>query len=643
MHRWLLIVLGLIGCWRAEAQSRVEDLPPEVQAIIREAPQPSDYPNSNTATLYYAKRYELRDDGKITYRLHALRKVLTEEGRNIAEFGIAYSAFYERVQIKIARTILPDGQVVAVRPGDIRDTPVYTGTALYEDTRQKQFVFPQVQVGAVLELEYEVLETPRMPRFFYEQFWLQSAKPMLRATTEVIIGKGWNIRYRVVNSDLKPTHETLPDGRTRYRFQYEWRKEIKPEPYMPPPHRLYGWVEIASEVSWQQVDEWWAQLAKGRDQLPAEVRKRVQAIVKKHKEPIDRLREIYHQVQRRIRYVAVELGQSGYQPHSASQVWNAKYGDCKDMSTLLVGMLREAGIQANWVLIGLNSRQWQPDERWAGPLSFDHCIVRAQIGERVYWLDATGGMLGLGEIPTPLRGAKGLVIGTGGRLETLPGFSLDDPLLDLRLKTRIRPDTSARLQLEMICYHDAALSARQGFRDMGPIELAQLREALPQQFGPKGKTLHLTYSDPNRWDQPFSLKVELEIKDYVYKVGNLILVSLDPRQAIRGAGSPTFNEPTREFPLYFPEGPAYRIRYELTLPEGYEVLAMPERLGVVDDPLVEARVEARQVKGRQLLLHLTFKTRSVTIPKEEYPQFRTRYQESLKRSRQVIVLRRQIK
>ena len=61
---------------------------------------------------------------------------------------------------------------------------------------------------------------------------------------------------------------------------------------------------------------------------------------------------IHEFVAKDIRYVAIEYGDSGYEPHHAKEVFVNRYGDCKDQAILLITMLKEAGIEAYPVLIG---------------------------------------------------------------------------------------------------------------------------------------------------------------------------------------------------------------------------------------------------------------------------------------------------
>ena len=60
----------------------------------------------------------------------------------------------------------------------------------------------------------------------------------------------------------------------------------------------------------------------------------------------EKLERIFTFVQQKIRYVAVSIGIGSYQPHFAEDVFQNRYGDCKDMSTLIVALARAAGIPA---------------------------------------------------------------------------------------------------------------------------------------------------------------------------------------------------------------------------------------------------------------------------------------------------------
>ena len=75
-----------------------------------------------------------------------------------------------------------------------------------------------------------------------------------------------------------------------------------------------------------------------------------------------------------IRYTGVEFGKGAIVPRSSRETLARRYGDCKDQATLLVAMLRVAGIRAEVALLRTGATAtWHP--RCPGLGDFDHAIV----------------------------------------------------------------------------------------------------------------------------------------------------------------------------------------------------------------------------------------------------------------------------
>ncbi len=90
---------------------------------------------------------------------------------------------------------------------------------------------------------------------------------------------------------------------------------------------------------------------------------------KNHK---DETRKIYDWIGAHIRYVAIELGQGGYVPHSADSVLAHGYGDCKDNAVLFAALLKARGIDSKLVLINLTNIYTVAKVPTLGP--FNHMI-----------------------------------------------------------------------------------------------------------------------------------------------------------------------------------------------------------------------------------------------------------------------------
>jgi hypothetical protein len=90
-----------------------------------------------------------------------------------------------------------------------------------------------------------------------------------------------------------------------------------------------------------------------------------------------------------VRYIAVEIGIGGYQPHDAEEIVTKRYGDCKDMVTAICALARRADVPVLPVLISTHDNG-KPDTTLPSPLQFNHLIAFApDVREEGVWMDAT--------------------------------------------------------------------------------------------------------------------------------------------------------------------------------------------------------------------------------------------------------------
>ncbi|HVP06970.1 MAG TPA: transglutaminase domain-containing protein, partial [Candidatus Acidoferrum sp.] len=173
--------------------------------------------------------------------------------------------------------------------------------------------------------------------------------------------------------------------------------------------------------SWKNVGLWQHELNKARysDSLgPAPVDDSLAMVA---------LGRIYTEVISSVRYVAVSIGLSGWQPEDPAVVASKRYGDCKGMSGLLVSRLRAAGIRANPCLV-LTSDDGAVDSSFVA-FDFNHVIAMAVIGRDTIWMDPTCDDCPAGDLPERDEHNTLLVVtDTGGVLVTTPSSHPDDNL-----------------------------------------------------------------------------------------------------------------------------------------------------------------------------------------------------------------------
>ena len=174
----------------------------------------------------------------------------------------------------------------------------------------------------------------------------------------------------------------------------------------------FGWptYHVGSYENWGDVGKYFSRHYEIPDPLPNNVRALAEDIRAAYDTPEQQLREALNRIQKDIRYLGVELGTGGYIPRGPERVLDRRYGDCKDMTLLLVSVLKGLGIHADPFLVETDIKgeisQWLPTHR-----AFDHIVVRAKIGDKTYILDPTKGEQ-LGDLDNLQQGQfeKGLIV-----------------------------------------------------------------------------------------------------------------------------------------------------------------------------------------------------------------------------------------
>ncbi|MBL0356001.1 MAG: transglutaminase domain-containing protein [Chitinophagaceae bacterium] len=119
-------------------------------------------------------------------------------------------------------------------------------------------------------------------------------------------------------------------------------------------------------------------------------------------------KQIYRWVQQHIKYVAFEDGLEGFRPRQAADVCNKRYGDCKDMSSIITQMLQLAGIKAYYTWIGTRLLPYDYTELPL-PIVDNHMISTASIDGKWYFLDGTDPNSKLELPPSSIQDKEALV------------------------------------------------------------------------------------------------------------------------------------------------------------------------------------------------------------------------------------------
>ena len=624
---------------RDAASAQTAPSPFDVSAadLLHSAPDAKQFPDAASITLRDESVVHLNADGTNTDVTHETFKIFNQRAHDKAEISIPFNASNEKITNVHARTIKADGTVLVAGPGDIHQSAPFSDYAMYDDAKINGISMPGVEDGVIIDYVYTRTTTKSYLPGQYSEMWSfrDGVDPVKLSKMTLTAPAALKIQTQPHNTaGMTERVTTSADGKEKtYVWGMGGLDPLIPEPMMPPSHSFIPWLEISTVPSWQTIAQWYQGLAAGQMTVSPEIHDTVKTLIAGKTTDTDKARAIYYWVEGRTRYVALELGLSAFQPHAASEVCRNRYGDCKDMATLLVTMLHEAGIKTAWpVLLGAGSTESIHDYL-AAPIFFDHAIVRADIDGKPYWFDSTAEMCPFGQIPGGDRGVDALVVRNGqGTFERIPFGAPDQNAETTLTKVDLHADGSADCETSVSMDGDHGLGTRLAFRGLQASQVKPGFQNMVSRFSPNATLSDYTISPLDDRDKPVEMDIKYHAPLWAVKTGHLLL--LNGKDV---AASP-FDRPTRTFPIYVDRNEAGIDDTVITIPEGYTLEDKPDDFHYVT-PLGNYD-QTVTLTGRTLTVHLAITSQPGQISPADYPAAKAQHEKIVAQRKEPIVLRR---
>jgi tetratricopeptide (TPR) repeat protein/transglutaminase-like putative cysteine protease len=360
--------------------------------------------------------YRYQNDGTGSITQSSRIRVLTEAGRDaIGQFYFSYSSGLEDLRIDYFRTDKKDGTQLPVDPAQAVETasPISQSAPMFSDVKVKVLVARDLAVGDALEYQFaRVVRVPLKPGDFWAMHFQDQGSVVDSEVVTLDVPEDRRLTLKA-SADSHYTTEHK-DGRTVYRWELSNPKPREASDLPQDP------LFVASTLTdWKQVGDWYRGLEAGRVEATPEIKALAAQLTAGKNTPRERLEALYAYASEQVRYVALEFGIGGYQPHAAADVLRNRYGDCKDKSGLLEALLAAAGITAYPAL--LNAERGVIEPAVPMPGQFDHVITVVPMDGQLLWMDPTLGVAPLGVLAGPERGKQALVVEPGAsRVADIP-------------------------------------------------------------------------------------------------------------------------------------------------------------------------------------------------------------------------------
>jgi hypothetical protein len=636
---------------RAQASS---DAPQWMRSLVGIS-LPSYDEKTEAVLLYSDTSVTVLSEEKIRTHVRKAYKILRPEGRERGVFGVE---FYPGKKITSLHgwCIPAQGKDYEVKEKDALETSATKGYEVFSDVKGKVMRIPAPDPGNIVGYEYETEEQP----FWLQDEWeFQEFDPVRESHYSLQLPAGWVFKTSwLYHTEVKPDENG---------GQLQWTVKdvngIRPEWDMPPWQALAaqmivsffpsgGSIRKHEFANWGDMGQWYANLISDRMNASEPLKQEVATLTAGKPGQLQKMQAIASFLQHDVRYVEIQLGIGGWQPHAAADVFVHRYGDCKDKATLMRTMLREIGVDSYQVVINTNRGSVTRDT--PAHNAFNHVILAIKLPDdvtdpsliaiakhptlgRLLYFDPTNEVTPFGEIKGGLQANYGLLIAPdGGELVELPQQPSSMNSVQRVGKLTLDPKGTLSGDVQEMRVGDRAWQERWRLRTVTnnkdrikPIE-DLLGGSLANFQIEKASLVNL-----DQTSKPFGFTYSFQSSAYAKQAGNLLLVR--PRVlGVKAWGVLETKEP-RKFPIEF-DGPSRDTdSFDIALPAGYVVDELPPPMDVdYSFASYHSKIEA---KGNVLHYERNMEIKELSVPVDKLDQLRKFYRMVASDERNTAVLK----
>jgi hypothetical protein len=383
------------------------------------------FPGENAVILNYNRdtKIFLKDGEPVAETKEETEILVLDDKANgvYNKYKVFHGSFDELKDLE-AYTKVPDGNKYRkIKVVDIKTQSSPVSGVFYDDAKESVFDFPSMIKGAIANVSYTEFHKDA---HLLSPFYFTSYIPVINARFTVSCASDIQLKYILRNDDEHKIQvkEDKKGRQTIYEFTSNDQKSKGHFGDGPPrshyePHVI---VHIASYKNdqGQQVNflgsvedlyKWNSSFVKQVNTNPSPIiRLLADSLTKGIQTEKDKAWAIYRWVQEHIKYVAFENGLEGFIPRQAADVCTKRYGDCKDMASLLTALLKEAGLKAYFTWIGTRDIPYMYSDVPL-PLTDNHMICTVNINGDWIFLDGTDPNCIYGAPSKAIQGKQALV------------------------------------------------------------------------------------------------------------------------------------------------------------------------------------------------------------------------------------------
>ena len=383
----LLVLAGIMQQGAAQMLYRATDIPsflkPRANAVLR---------NMETTV-------DMRSAEQVVFTVKKAVTVLNKSGDSD---GGLYVFYNKNSVIKGIKGEIYDenGKLInKFNEKNFKDESAISNFSLFEDDRIKYFQPQMISYPYTIVYEYEIRNKQNL--LIPDWYVNRDAHVAIELNKYNFISKPED----KVNMKAYHFKEEMKQKKDEKSITYSWEVRNIPafrsEPYSPPANQYLAHVKIAPEKfsyysstgqysNWNELGKWiYDDLIQKRQNLPPATVQLMKELVAGITDPKQKAKKIYEYVQKKTRYVSIQVGIGGFQPTTAAEVDQLGYGDCKGLVNYMQSLLNAVDIPSYYCIVNAGSQKNSLDESYASMNQANHVILCLPFENDTTWLECT--------------------------------------------------------------------------------------------------------------------------------------------------------------------------------------------------------------------------------------------------------------
>jgi hypothetical protein len=331
-------------------------------------------------------------------KTHRVVTVFNEKGFEDID---AYEFYDKSTSIKNIEAIIYDvsgKEIKKIKRKDFKDQSVVSGGTLFSDSRYLFLDYTPISYPFTVEFNSEVQtsSTAFIPRWMpLRGFNTSIEKSSLNVIYPADLGfkkkefqfSDYNIK-KITDTNIQLSYtgnNILAQKQEDYSPSY---KDLFPKVMMGLEHFHLEGVD-GTATNWVDFGKWYSEkILSGTTDLSEETKTKIKAVIGDEKDPIKKAKLVYDFVQKKSRYVSIQVGIGGWKPMLATDVDRLGYGDCKALTNYTKALLQAVDVPSyNTVLFG-DSYKTNIESDFVS-MQGNHMILSIPNGNHYTWLECT--------------------------------------------------------------------------------------------------------------------------------------------------------------------------------------------------------------------------------------------------------------